>query len=204
MGQLSLWAAVKTRVCSVTQLSLTLCYRMDGSPPGSPWDRPGKSTGVGCHVLLQGIFPTQTSSNISCVGWWVLPHWATWEAPRKTQRSQREKKTGGCKFPNFFFLTSRWGRKQLWKQAGPLLIFTQTFRHEYFQALYWQDLQSPTMRVQTLFQNSVLHKETWKTRRKSLENFQTKEDRGGHKKASYPNNFTVLWDKSFQGKILNG
>ena len=35
-------------------------------PPGlqparllCPWDSPGKNTGVGCHVLLQGIFPTQ-------------------------------------------------------------------------------------------------------------------------------------------------
>ena len=24
-----------------------------------PWDSPGKSTGVGCHFLLQGILPTQ-------------------------------------------------------------------------------------------------------------------------------------------------
>ena len=24
-----------------------------------PWDFPGKDTGVGCHFLLQGIFPTQ-------------------------------------------------------------------------------------------------------------------------------------------------
>ena len=24
----------------------------------SPWDSPGKNTGVGCHSLLQGIFPT--------------------------------------------------------------------------------------------------------------------------------------------------
>ena len=24
-----------------------------------PWDFPGKHTGVGCHSLLQGIFPTQ-------------------------------------------------------------------------------------------------------------------------------------------------
>ena len=27
-----------------------------------PWDSPGKNTGVGCHVLLQGIFPTQGSN----------------------------------------------------------------------------------------------------------------------------------------------
>ena len=33
------------------------------SPPGScPWDSPGKNTGVGCHALLQGIFPTQGSN----------------------------------------------------------------------------------------------------------------------------------------------
>ena len=33
----------------------TLCDPTDGSPPSSaiPWDSPGKSTGVGCHFLLQ-------------------------------------------------------------------------------------------------------------------------------------------------------
>ena len=25
----------------------------------SPWNSPGKNTGVGCHCLLQGLFPTQ-------------------------------------------------------------------------------------------------------------------------------------------------
>ena len=36
------------------QLCLTLCNPIDGGPPGSsPWDFPGKSTGVGCHFLLQ-------------------------------------------------------------------------------------------------------------------------------------------------------
>ena len=27
-----------------------------------PWDSPGKTTGVGCHALFQGIFPTQGSN----------------------------------------------------------------------------------------------------------------------------------------------
>ena len=31
----------------------TLCDPRDGSPPGPPWDSPGKNTGVGCHFLLQ-------------------------------------------------------------------------------------------------------------------------------------------------------
>ena len=39
----------------------TLFDPMDCSPPGSSvhGDSPGKNTGVGCHALLQGIFPTQ-------------------------------------------------------------------------------------------------------------------------------------------------
>ena len=40
---------------------LTLCNPMDCSPPGSSvhGDSLGKNNGVGCHALLQGIFPTQ-------------------------------------------------------------------------------------------------------------------------------------------------
>ena len=35
-----------------------------------PWDSPGKSTGVGGHFLLQGIFPTQRSNPclLHCTG----------------------------------------------------------------------------------------------------------------------------------------
>ena len=36
---------------------------MDCSPPGPcPWDFPGKNTEVGCHFLLQGIFPNYGSN----------------------------------------------------------------------------------------------------------------------------------------------
>ena len=36
-----------------------------------PWNFPGKSTGVGCHFLLQGIFPTQgLNRHLPC-----LLHW---------------------------------------------------------------------------------------------------------------------------------
>ena len=42
-------------------LSLTLCHSMDCSLPSSfvHGNSPGKTTGVGCHALLQGIFPIQ-------------------------------------------------------------------------------------------------------------------------------------------------
>ena len=44
------------------------------------WDFPGKNTGVGCHVLLQGIFLTQ-EWNLCLLHWQmgVLYHWATRE-----------------------------------------------------------------------------------------------------------------------------
>ena len=43
----------------------THCDPKDCSPPGSSvhGDSPGKNTGVGCHVLLHGIFPTQGSNS---------------------------------------------------------------------------------------------------------------------------------------------
>ena len=49
-------------LCLVAQSCPTLCNSMDYSMPGSSihGDSPGKSTtGVGCHALLQGIFPIQ-------------------------------------------------------------------------------------------------------------------------------------------------
>ena len=44
-----------------TQSCLTLCDPMDCMQPTRllhPWNSPGKNTVVGCHSLLQGIFPT--------------------------------------------------------------------------------------------------------------------------------------------------
>ena len=45
-----------------------------------PWDSPGTNTGVGCHFLLQGIFPTQGSNLGLCTSRRILYHWATREA----------------------------------------------------------------------------------------------------------------------------
>ena len=48
-------------LCLVAQSCPTVCNPMDSSPAGSSvlGDCPGKNTGVSCHALLQGIFPTQ-------------------------------------------------------------------------------------------------------------------------------------------------
>ena len=45
-------------------------WPVDCSPPGSSclWNFPGKNTGVGCHFLLQGIFPPRNQTPVSGTG----------------------------------------------------------------------------------------------------------------------------------------
>ena len=70
-------------LCLVTQLCLSLCDPKDCNPPGSSvhGDSPGKNTGVGCHALLQGIFPTQNQSQVSRIAGRFFISWATLETP---------------------------------------------------------------------------------------------------------------------------
>ena len=68
----------KTSYCYlVSQSCPTLSDPMDCSPPSRllcAWDSPGKNTGVGCHALLQGIFPTRALNT-------CLLHWQTDSLP---------------------------------------------------------------------------------------------------------------------------
>ena len=67
-------SAIALHVCSVTKSCPTLCNPTDCSLPGSSGkDIPGKNTGVGFHVLLQGIIPTPGS--YLCL--LLLLHWQT-------------------------------------------------------------------------------------------------------------------------------
>ena len=65
---------------------------MDCSPPGSSVhrDSPGKNTGVGCHFLLQGIFPNQGSNlHLICLLHWQADFFlplAPREKPKKIKR----------------------------------------------------------------------------------------------------------------------
>ena len=59
---------------------------MDCSSPGFSvcGDSSGKKAGVGCHALLQEIFLTQGSNNVtyvSCIGSWVLYCWCPLGSP---------------------------------------------------------------------------------------------------------------------------
>ena len=55
-----LYLSGRLRKCLVAQPCPTLCNpRTVACQAPLSWDSPGKNTGVGCHFLLQGIFPTQ-------------------------------------------------------------------------------------------------------------------------------------------------
>ena len=78
----SLWPIL----CLDAQSSPTPWNLMDSSVHG---DSPGKNTGVGCHVLLQGIFPTQGLNP-------GLPHcrWILYHLSQK--REAQRTKSGSC------------------------------------------------------------------------------------------------------------
>ena len=62
-------------VCSVAQSCVTLRGPMDLKAARllCPWGSPSKNTGVGCHALLQGIFPTQGSNpSVLCLLHWQV------------------------------------------------------------------------------------------------------------------------------------
>ena len=67
-----------------------------------PWDFPGENTGVGCHFLLQGIFPTQGSNPVSPVSPALAVRFFTPEPPGKPHSFSRSAltkchKLGGLK-----------------------------------------------------------------------------------------------------------
>ena len=69
---------------SVTQSCPTLCKPMDCRPSGSSvhGDSPGKNIGVGCHALLQGIFPTEGLNPDLPHCRWILCHLSHQGSPR--------------------------------------------------------------------------------------------------------------------------
>ena len=61
--------------CFVVSDSFRL-YRLKTTRLLCPWDSSGKNTGVSCHFLLQGIFPTQGSNScLLCLLNWQIGSW---------------------------------------------------------------------------------------------------------------------------------
>ena len=77
-------------LCLVIQSCLPLCDPMDCSPPGSSihGNSPGKNPGVGCHALLQGIFPTHDRTQVFCIAGGFFTVWAATRKPPYTYWSE--------------------------------------------------------------------------------------------------------------------
>ena len=77
------WARLDRQSLSCVRL---FCGPMDCNLPGFSVHgiSHARILGVGSHFLLQGIFLTQGSNHVSCIGRWILYHWATWEKPLLT------------------------------------------------------------------------------------------------------------------------
>ena len=69
-----------------------------------PWDFPGNSTGVDCHFLLQGLFPTQGSNP-------GLPHCRQTLYHLSHQGSPVER-NGGSQKPEFSATLGTWQNKE--------------------------------------------------------------------------------------------
>ena len=87
-----------------------------------PWDSPGKNTGVGCHFLLQGIFPTQGSNA-------GLPHWRQTLKPLSHQGSPN-KAVNCCKnFKGQFGTIYPWCFSSVLKKNWPLFVWILLLSH---------------------------------------------------------------------------
>ena len=77
-------------VCTLSHFScvhpFVTLWTVTRQAPLHPWDSPGKNTGVGCHALLQGIFPTQGPNSHLFISPALAGRFftisATWEAER--------------------------------------------------------------------------------------------------------------------------
>ena len=120
-----LWDSV-TPCCVVhgSPVVSTLCNPTDCSPPGSSVhrDSPGKHTGVGCHALLQGLFPMQWPNpgllqcrhilyRVSLQGSPRIPEWVAYHFFRATSQPRNQTRNS-CIAGGFF--TSWATRKALW------------------------------------------------------------------------------------------
>ena len=93
-------SSVKVKVL-VAQLCPTL-LRPRGLEPARlfcPWDSPSKNTGVGCHALLQGIFPAQGSNPGLLHCRQILYHLSNREAPDKKLKPSTALNTVGLLWP---------------------------------------------------------------------------------------------------------
>ena len=120
-------------------VSLTLWEPIDCSPPGSSvhGDSPGKSTGVGCHALLQVILPTRGSNPglphcrwiLNCLNYQRssrIREWAAYPFSKGTSPPRDQTKVSCIAGRVFFFFCTQ-SLYQLSYSGSPFLCRRQNF-----------------------------------------------------------------------------
>ena len=77
------WRFFRLTVCMLSHSVMSdSLHPLNCSLLGSscPWNSLSKNNGVGCHALLQGIFPTQGLTQVSCIAGGFFTVWTTREA----------------------------------------------------------------------------------------------------------------------------
>ena len=112
----------RAHTCSVVSDCL-LPHRLQPTRFLCVWDSPGKSTGVGGHSLLQGIFPTQgrnpgllrLQAGSSLLSHQGSPGGILWQRPQGTEPKTKMNVTGGI------LVTCPAGGSQVWGPGGAAL-----------------------------------------------------------------------------------
>ena len=125
-----------------------------------PWDSPGTNTGVGCHALLQGFFPTQWSNlrllHLLNCRWvlYLLSHW------RSLWRHTDEYKIFPAPLPTPREFTVSWNQARRWQFAfcPSVPSWQELFERDRMPGLgcllhtvletWWPSLPSPTVSSQ--------------------------------------------------------
>ena len=98
------------------------CARLFVNPWGvshlCPWNAPGKNIGMGCHSLLQGIFLTQASNRVSCIGRQILYCLGHQGSPSFEESQTNQNESTSCQ--SFDMLERTSGRMSL-KYVGDCL-----------------------------------------------------------------------------------
>ena len=100
--------------CRLSQLYPTLCDPMDSSPPDSSVHGIFQAGILECVDISSSRGSSQAGdqthiSFISCIGWWILYWWATWEA---------QDSLGSLKMPMPGRLMNQWSQNLWWVGPG--------------------------------------------------------------------------------------
>ena len=118
----------------------TLCDPMDyrvyiGARLLCPWNSPGKNTGVGCHDLLQGIFPTH-GSNPGLVHCRQILYYLSHQGSPKPTNKENATAFKHRSFPEcMLFKLSAIKERGLTWERNPVHIWLQRFSSEPLETL---------------------------------------------------------------------